>query len=118
MENPLKKKELKLRKNGDENFQHFFPKNSYGLQNLIIKTSFLCDSEDITFLEFFIWKLNTKALFSVTIKFRMSSRKTSPDIDVFYENQLESNDTLMIFATARKIYDCFIKQNLAKYYLQ
>ena len=48
----------------------------------------------------------------------MSSRKTSPDIDVFYENQLESHDTLMRFATARKIYDCFIKQNLAKYYLQ
>ena len=45
----------------------------------------------------------------------MSSRKTSPDIDVFYENQLESNDTLMIFATARKICDCLsikILQNI------
>ena len=49
--------------------------------------------------------MNIKLYFYLPSNFgHIGSRKNSGDIDVFSVNQLENNDTLMVFVTALKTY--------------
>ena len=93
VESILEKRKIKVEKIEDENFK-LFSESSCDLQNLIIKISILSDQENICFLEFFFFveKLNNKALFSLTIKFRIYV--SFPGVLMFFSvNKLENNDT-------------------------
>ena len=94
VESILEKRKIKVEKIEDENFK-LFNESSYDLQNLILKISILSDQENICFLEFFFFffeKLNNKALFSLTIKFRICV--SFPGVLMFFSvNKLENNDT-------------------------